>query len=265
VSQVRILLQHIAREYAWHPGLRQPNAPQVFFVSQEFSEAAAKLTSDVLGIEREGDKVTSVRIADCARLAAPIQVIVIEDEVGQIAIGAIQNPDNEDVFIVTGWDGQLRPVMVYRAGTNHVQTIRRPGEGAEHDAFSALGFDTITLIALINTPNHVTAEEGGARQTRRQLEREFGAKSRVVRWKVKGDRTRTSGSASAESGIALHYRRGHYRRARPWFKNVEELRRPGDDTPQLYQWIEGTWCGSPEFGVVSHSYTPRLGPALGAS
>lgn len=264
MSQAELLLQHITRVYGDQPVMRTSNVPQVFFVSTEFAEAAARLTKDVLGIETNGDDITSVRVAECARLACPIQVLSIEADEGEIAVAAIQHPGAVEIEVVTGWDGRLTAIGIYRPGSDFVRTLTRPGQ-KQHDAFSLLLFDTITLIALINTPNHVTAEEGGTRQTRRRLAREFGAVSRVVRWKVKGDQRRLTHGGSGETGVALHYRRGHYRRARPWFRNVERVRRPGDDAPQLYHWIEGTWCGDPAFGVVSHSYTPKISELLGGN
>lgn len=123
--------------------------------------------------------------------------------------------------------------------------------------------NTLPLVAyfwsVVNSPGMSETGVFGGRADRRRQIRSTGVAFRVVRWKVGAGRAGAAHGNTGRKGVPLHFRRGHYRRANSHYKGAMFLERfVADQPPGWFQWIEGQFVGSPEFGVVRHAYAPKL-------
>lgn len=230
------------------------STPQVFHVSNDMRKAAMLLAKDVVG--GGGWRFP----AGSRPPASPTVLHVTYDHFAMPYV--LTSAPNGPISILMQRRGRMDIVAKYRPGSNHI--TRSFTDDEEGNMLGILACTLATICFLINTPRHVETVPA-PRAQRRRLERAFSVTLRTVRWRIGADRVQRAGGArDAEAGVPLHYRRGHYRRAEPWYERAEMLTRPGDSAARHYQWIEGMWVGSPEFGVVSHDYTPQLTEAFGA-
>ncbi|KXF91548.1 hypothetical protein [Phaeobacter inhibens] len=119
------------------------------------------------------------------------------------------------------------------------------------------------LMALINEPRIVARGPAGTRQQRRAAHRGMGfavdAWTRVS-WDLSKATVAKVSQDPAFHKVPLHWRRGHYRRALPHFKDA--VQRPDafrvEDRSGWWQWIGGQWVGHPAFGIKRSVHSPKL-------
>lgn len=122
------------------------------------------------------------------------------------------------------------------------------------------------IMSLINQPRMVKHESPVSRQVRRSLERKKINASNwsCVSWDISkasaDDHRKATGD---KEGVALHWRRGHWRRAEQHHRGAKQ--RPDAIRPEerelWWQWIDGMWVGHPAYGFVKSFHAPTMNPA----
>lgn len=173
--------------------------------------------------------------------------IVLTQDDGSVCIFSAFDPESDFGSYVPGQLGRFMPSQGdVPVGLQKIVTITVAG-----------------VCALINEPSFTEKLPLHARPVRRRLERDGKmGEARAVRvvWNLKHRDATSRSEAAREAGVALHYRRGHYRKAEPHYKGAIQLPDVTVDAVNYgwWQWIEGMWVGHPAFGVRVHDYTPRL-------
>lgn len=115
----------------------------------------------------------------------------------------------------------------------------------------------ILTVTVLNEPAITTTQPSTTRQQRRQLERSTGLpaeRMRKVVWNLTREAVAQQDQKTGRPGVALHVRRGHWRRCKCHYKGA--VLRDGD----WFQWIEQTYVGHPAYGVVRREgYAPQIG------
>lgn len=111
------------------------------------------------------------------------------------------------------------------------------------------------ILMVLNTPSFVTSVPCGSRQARRHLARTKGiAQTRwsKITWQV--DQVKAINSSDGTSNIqqALHFRRGHWRKA----KDTDPKSVSFDG--EFKTWIDGYWAGHPAFGFIKQTRHPKI-------
>lgn len=121
------------------------------------------------------------------------------------------------------------------------------------------------MLSLINQPTLVSDVPAFTRQVRRSFQRKGIDTSRwsVVSWDIsRSSAARHAALTGGKEGVALHWRRGHWRRAEPHHKGAKQ--RPDALRPEerdlWWQWIDGMWVGHPAYGFVQSVHAPKLNP-----
>lgn len=119
-----------------------------------------------------------------------------------------------------------------------------------------------TFVELVNEPRLVE-RSSPPRAMRRRLARQLSAQGHEipttfvsVGWTI-GDKTTPKGNVPPEVGghKAFHMVRGHWRDYGDRHTPKAE-RRPG--RPGWWVWIDWHWSGNPAYGVIGHSYRPKI-------
>jgi len=204
---------------------------------------------------------------------------------GQLTVLAIPNLDN--TYIVVGFDEEKsRPAgdsknIVFLVSdderTNKGVGYFFPGgpvhifkEFAEDDPIVGNRICNIMVVAsfvmsLINQPRMVSTSKALSRQQRRFIDRKYGPSGsknvNIVKWDVsKSSAASHAASNGGVEGKALHWRRGHWRRAQENWKGA--VQRPDALRPEerdlWWQWIEGMWVGHPAYGFVQSVHAPKM-------
>lgn len=149
----------------------------------------------------------------------------------------------------------------------HVHIFREYAEKNEVDANEMCNIMMISsfVLSLINQPRMVSTSSALSRQQRRMIERKHGSASSKNMSVVKWDVSKSSASAHSErsggvDGKALHWRRGHWRRAEKDWKGARQrldALRP-EERDLWWQWIEGMWVGHPAYGFVQSVHAPKM-------
>lgn len=119
------------------------------------------------------------------------------------------------------------------------------------------------MLSLINQPTLVSNVPLVSRQVRRSLQRKGIDASRwsMVSWDVsRASAARHAKMTGGKEGVALHWRRGHWRRAEAHYHGA--VQRPDalrvEERDLWWQWIEGMWVGHPAFGFVQSVHAPKI-------
>lgn len=124
---------------------------------------------------------------------------------------------------------------------------------------SAMAF----ILSIINQPRMLRRDPLVSRQQRRAAERSGISHSNCwhrVSWDISKETKDKVSQDPSYRKVALHWRRGHFRRAEPHYK--EAIQRPDairkDEREMWWQWIEGQWVGHPAFGIKKSIHAPKL-------
>ena len=142
-----------------------------------------------------------------------------------------------------------------------VREMHHKGLGAEscYNMLELVAF----ILATINEPRIVKLTPAGTRQQRRAARSGMGFA--IDAWtRVSWDLSKPTSAKQTRDGTfhnrPLHYRRGHFRRAKDYYKGA--VRRPDafriEDRNLWWQWIDGQWVGHPAFGVKRSVHSPYL-------
>jgi hypothetical protein len=113
------------------------------------------------------------------------------------------------------------------------------------------------ILATINAPRITKRVVAGTRQSRRAMQRRFGAGSE--QWhRIEWDLTKPKVERGERLGkgwhMPLHYTRGHWRRSEEGRGKAVLL--PGKG---WHTWVDGFWSGHPAYGIKRAVYAPRIG------
>jgi hypothetical protein len=241
---------------------------QRFHIDKELVNAAYDLRDDIFSLDSTPNGLWPLS----SRLPAPLCLFLVDMDFGplgaqgQFVFMAITYPDIPDRVSVLVLDEDYKNgkvgdgvafVGTYTPGTDQISL----GDVEERD--STWCFQIVASICcLISDPVLVRTVPAHSRQVRRRLEavgKNADAKTLAVKWTVLSDRDMVQRYGRTGKGVALHYRRGHFRRAEPHFAGAMQM--PHALRAELregwFQWIDGMWVGHPAFGIRRHDYTPQ--------
>lgn len=117
------------------------------------------------------------------------------------------------------------------------------------------------VLAVINEPRITKRVVAGTRQSRRAMQRRFGAGGE--QWhRIEWDLTKPKVERGERLGkgwhMPLHYTRGHWRRSEEGRGKAVLL--PGRG---WHTWVDGFWSGHPAYGIKRAVYAPRIGDKVG--
>ena len=124
------------------------------------------------------------------------------------------------------------------------------------NAFIIMIFKCSLIMSLINQPNITSVSPALSRQQRRAMARSGRLSSSgpsIVRWNIGEGAKARALAASGGRPRALHWRRGHWRRAEQHYHGAVQRSEGG-----WWQWIEGMWVGHPAFGVIKSIHAPQI-------
>ncbi len=117
----------------------------------------------------------------------------------------------------------------------------------------------VHAIALINQPRIVLKVKASTRADRRRADKEMGRIGPAawfdVVWNIGAPvRARAGNTIDDYHGVALHFRRAHWRQA----KQGQPKAQARPEARGFWCWVHECWAGHPAFGIRLHHYSPKL-------
>jgi hypothetical protein len=232
----------------------------MFIVSPEINQAAV----DMAKIEMEGVSTWGeVFVPVDAKRHGTVTLLAVEVPAGGYGIIHLgeNNPDppghpHTIVALHSNIPGTENGIGSYIPG-EHVKVARN--FSSDEDIGNVL-CDAILIISfimsLINQPNITSVSPALSRQQRRAMARSGKPSSgslSIVQWNIGEGAKARALAASGGKPRALHWRRGHWRRAEQHYHGAVQRSEGG-----WWQWIEGMWVGHPAFGVIKSIHAPQI-------
>lgn len=251
---------------------------QFFEVDGDFEQTAVELMMDAHGIVPNPNAEIhqtekAFKIPENLKMPAPISAVYMPQrdlefltvcvETQAANKNLIQVPSklkNEDVVVMVFSPNSLPTIVGCWSrddGTLSLsEEISKHGKMTEELKLQSL-FMMQTLVAMFDLmckPTLTVSAPVGSRQSRRYMQRTVGIPSErwsKIEWNV-GEKIKSEiRKNDPDNCKPLHFRRGHYRKAKEHFKNAVQV------DGVWHQWIEGFWCGHPAFGFVRSVHAPK--------
>lgn len=278
VSHVQVMLSALAARPDLVHAQHFEIANEIWDVCRELEEEAFDTLPEEEITSEQGTVVVRSGYPDQPsfhRLPAPAMTLLIPDASGDPALLLLEE-DKSPMTIPSRW---VEVTMIAPNGTGKSAPLGRIGSGKDPEIdewiLDAEGpeknfgrfhilLDTLPyLLALINTPRMVSKSPSAPRADRKRAHRGEGfavdAWHRVT-WDLSKETVAKVSCDPSFHKVALHWRRGHFRRAEKHYKGAiqrSDLLRP-EDKDSWWQWIEGQWVGHPAFGIRRSSHAPQL-------
>ena len=226
---------------------------QHFVISEEIVEFISKIIADEIKSYESG-------VIDCdwivpidARLMANT-VTICKNESSEIFCILARN--NDQIWMFLSSSTTTKFLGWFKPGTSKI----RLEVDRKHKDYSWWLRDIIEcslMLSLINEPRYVRQCDVSTRPERRRIKKMTGVTVQGwhrVTWNIAGSISARRGQAAVRHGVALHFRRAHWRRAHEGAPKSERR----DYCPGWWCWVRESWAGHPAFGVRLHHYTPKL-------
>lgn len=175
----------------------------------------------------------------------------------------IAHEENGFVFveIITN-DGRYVVAFSFKPGTDdwsYSEDIHRMMSLGEMFAFV---WKFAFVLSLINTPRLIEKRnEAPKRHIRRRAERLFNVAFSdwvTVQWTIGKASQARSRNQDVNHGIALHWRRAHWSKAKAGEPKAEWIRDRHSGEFGWFRWVSDCWVGHPDFGIRLHNNRPCL-------
>lgn len=120
-----------------------------------------------------------------------------------------------------------------------------------------IAYKCALFLTLLNEPRYVRRCDVSTRAERRRIKKKTGITVpgwHRVTWNIAGPVSAWRGQTDMRHGVALHFRRAHWRRANEGGPKAERR----NCQSGWWCWVRESWAGHPAFGVRLHHYTPKL-------
>lgn len=166
----------------------------------------------------------------------------------------------EDIVVISVNGGVPYCMGSFYPGT---RDMRDGSDGQCHAG--SLAFVAFCL-SLLNEPRRVTVSPAGGldwtRQHRKLVQRLTGRAAlaySVVSWQVgAGVNARGNKGGDTDLKVALHWCRGHWRRADAHHPRSEWIRPHAGAKPGWFTWVRDCWKGHPDHGIKLQRHEPRM-------
>lgn len=176
-------------------------------------------------------------------------------------IFAMHAPFGDKVAVEVYRGGGLRELGYFTPGSCEL------GVAAPPEKTSELLLVMAWILALCNESRLVENHAAGDRSFRRQMSRTSGISANapiVYRWRTQSHKKKQANPGS-EGGVALHWRRGHWRVAESHWHGAVNFTDHADSTRSGWHvWIDGMWVGDPANGICRKFYTPPVSDFISA-
>lgn len=227
-------------------------SPHQFHVSAGVVEAARTIGRH----EFAGDD--EPRFPENSRLPAGQMVLSLQMDDGPVVVALRQRA--ADVVAIVFAEGVPQCIGSYFPGRREA---RSAPDGRGHEGSLAhIAF----CVSLLNEPRRVTANPvTGVRWSKEQRAKIRKITGRaalaysVVSWEVgSGVRAKGGRKEDASLRVALHWCRGHWRRAESHHPKSVWVQPFVSEVAGWYTWVAGCWKGHPDFGIKLQKHEARM-------
>lgn len=229
-----------------------------FVVSEEMNRLAFETIQSQV---RDGKDSNSLETPRTSQLPAQALTLVVSGAGGARTSVWLCWEKDGDVGIASGAKQMIVRAGGYRPGQTGIFMPREPCVWDEKSGLAILRIAFI--VSLINHPRFTCAREVKPKgRQRRRVERVLGRPAKgwtEVGWSI-GKPVMPRGGEISEEGHpkALHWCRGHYRRARSSQPRAVWLEPPEVLEAGWYVWVRDCWKGDPAYGLRLQRHAPRL-------
>lgn len=260
VSMHRYGWEDILRSYDIHESVSKTGSVHLFVISAEIYTAAAEIAF----IEKSKvSKWEELSVPVDAKRHGEVTILAVEllnggyssISLGENSADPVGHPQTV-VSFVSNVSGTTRGIGAYVPGGLVGISSRFASDDGLANAFCDLIFQCSIIMSLINQPNITSVSPALSRQQRRAMARSGKPSSgslSIVRWNIGEGAKARALAASGGKPRALHWRRGHWRRAEQHYHGAVQRSEGG-----WWQWIEGMWVGHPAFGVIKSIHAPQI-------
>lgn len=243
-----------------------------FRVSKSLLQAATAMAAKAInGAEEDG---STIHLPSSARLPGNSIAISCEGDTAGVTLLEVSADVSKGINVSVVTEGVVLPCATFTPGSNsiflhmgrHGNYIRENLSDNEIETLKVMLLRYAMVVSLINEPRRVVVSTASGidwtRQHRRRVERITGKAAMaysVVSWQV-GAGVKAKGNPGGDSDlkVALHWCRGHWRKADPEWENAEWVA-PTQGAPcGWYIWVKDCWKGHPDHGIKLQDHKPRM-------